>query len=383
MPTLFGSIVIFILCVLLNLYTGFSLFSFGKLLLPSIKPLFFWPPYFLLSYGFILVILLGLEKIKILNLIVLYWVPFFVYFIGFALLFDLISLFVYLSRGIKILMPAGVGIAVMLSCIIVIFGTIHARNITSTHYELYFPQKTGVENFRIVLVSDMHIGTIIEKKWTSRIVDRINDASPDMVIFAGDIFDSGIEGVKDREGIRAEFARIQARLGVFACLGNHDTDRRIQSIDLTARFLRESGINVLSDQFIPLNLSNESIVYLIGRRDAHPIGAPGGRLSIEELIAPIPSPAMLILLDHQPMELPQAAEAGIDLVLSGHTHHGQFFPGNIFTWRIFKSYGATHYGHWQKDNTQAIITSGAGVWGAPVRIGSNSEIAVIDLRFGE
>ena len=72
----------------------------------------------------------------------------------------------------------------------------------------------------------------------------------------------------------------------------------------------------------------------------------------------------------------------MDLVLSGHTHKGQFFPGNIITEYIFKKAGAVHYGYWKGRYTQAVVSSGAGVWGPPIRIATNSEAAVVNIKFG-
>jgi predicted MPP superfamily phosphohydrolase len=111
-------------------------------------------------------------------------------------------------------------------------------------------------------------------------------------------------------------------------------------------------------------------------------------LSAAELTASLPSATgpggadTLILLDHQPVEFPQIEAAGADLLLCGHTHRGQLFPANLITRRLYKKAGATHYGYWRSQNMQAVVTSGAGLWGPPVRVATNAEVAVIDLRFG-
>jgi predicted MPP superfamily phosphohydrolase len=90
----------------------------------------------------------------------------------------------------------------------------------------------------------------------------------------------------------------------------------------------------------------------------------------------------IVVLDHQPTQFAEIEAAGADLVLCGHTHKGQFFPGNLMTKQIYKKLGA-HYGYWQGNSLQAVVTSGAGYWGPPVRIGTNSDVAVIDVNFVE
>jgi predicted MPP superfamily phosphohydrolase len=385
MMWLFRGGVTLLIYTCLNIYTGWRLLAFARLFLPSFKAYVFWPLYTLISHGFIALSVLRLMRPRFVFQAEMYWFPFFVYLLLFLLVFDLAGLAASLaSRGKLHIMPAGVVAALCLSLIMLVYGSFHARNINTVHYELAFPEKPGMENFRIVLVSDMHIGATVGKAWLARIVDRINDASPDMVCIAGDIFDGGLERVVDTAGIAAELRRITAPLGLYACLGNHDVDRSTRSTGGIIRFLKETGITPLADEIVP---TVKSGVYVAGRRDARPIGMEGRRLSIKDLTAVIESTAskasvnLVILLDHQPIDLPHAAEAGIDLVLCGHTHRGQFFPGNLITRRIFMGYGGTDYGYWQNGTTRAVISSGAGVWGPPLRIGTNSEIVVLELRF--
>jgi predicted MPP superfamily phosphohydrolase len=186
------------------------------------------------------------------------------------------------------------------------------------------------------------------------------------------------------EGIARELRRIRAPLGVYACPGNHDVDRNRLEEDPSglrriAAFLEEAGVTLLLDK----TAAPAAGLYITGRRGARPIGLRQPRASIADLSVELDPDAFLILLDHQPIQFAQAVAAGVDLVLSGHTHKGQFFPGNLITRRIFKAPDGTHYGHWQNKTTQAIVTSGAGLWGPPVRVATDSEVAVIDLYFGQ
>ena len=396
-------------------YTGLRLFAFIKLFRPAQKRRFFWLFYIFLSYSFFFLAVLQFDRIGFFHIAGMYLPFIFIYLFAFIFLFDMLSLVLRfwrrkrLKKGIPVgratgIMPQGVGAALLLTMFLLIYGSFHARDIKTVHYnldynfdslgfsageEIFFSKPKT--NIRIVLVSDLHIGEAVGKTWVRKIVDRINENVPDMVCLAGDIFNSGIGGITDPEDIAAELKRIKAPLGIYACLGNHDTNRRTRSIDGIGDFLIDAGIILLADETVlaPFSAGKPDIV-IIGRKDSRPIGMQDRRQSIQEFfdqdfldntgsgIAPRP---FLIALDHQPIDLPQAARAGIDLVLCGHTHRGQFFPGNLFTWFIYKKAGGTHYGRWHMGNTQAIVTSGVGIWGPPIRIGTNSEIAVIDVQF--
>ena len=380
---LFRSIFVMAIYTGMIIYTGLRLFVFIKHFQPLLSKRFFWPFYLFFSYSFFFFAIFRLDRVRFIRLVIMYLPVFFLYLFAFIFLFDMISLVLYLWKRKKNKKEQfKVGIALILTLVIMVYSSFHARDIKTAHYSLGF-NNLSAENLRIVLVSDLHIGPTVGKTWVGRIVDCINAASPDMVCIAGDIFDSGTEGMADPESIASELRRINAPLGIFACPGNHDADRRTRSIDKIDRFLSEAGITFLADETVPIQrTAGLPPIFVTGRRDVRPIGMQSGRLSAQELknrnageISPF-----MILLDHQPIELPDAAEAGFDLILCGHTHKGQVFPGMIFTYFIFKKAGGTHYGHWQKGNTRAIITSGAGVWGPPLRFASNSEIAVIDIK---
>ena len=376
---LFRSLYVMALYTAMIIYTGLRLYAFIRYYIPSVKKQFFWLVHLLLSYSFFFFAIIRLDRF------------------GFIFLFDSISLVLFLRNRKKqekertdrqSIVRLKVGIALIFTILILVYGSFHARDIKAAHYNLNFAG-FAPGSLKVVLVSDLHIGPTVGKKWVSRIVDRINEAEPDMVCMAGDIFDSGITGMADPEGIAFELRRIKAPLGVYACPGNHDVNRRTRSLEEINDFLSAAGILLLADESViaPYSVNKPDIV-VTGRRDARPIGMPNERLSVHELHnndlkndVPYSIKPFLILLDHQPIELPETAKAGFDLALCGHTHKGQLFPGTIFTYFIFKKTGATHYGHWQKGNTRAIISSGAGIWGPPLRFGTNSEIAIIDIQF--
>jgi predicted MPP superfamily phosphohydrolase len=219
---------------------------------------------------------------------------------------------------------------------------------------------------------------VIDGKWIERVVNTINKAQPEIVFLSGDIFDGNIGSIKNIDEIILQLKRINAPLGVYACLGNHDVDRMSITEGKTERIagiLKSAGVVLLWDEVYKVREN----LYIAGRKDARPIGMSPGRLKPEELLAGLDG--TIIVLDHQPVEFPLLEKAGADLVLSGHTHRGQIFPGSLITSPMYKKMGADDYGYWKGNTMQGVVTSGAGIWGPPLRVGTNSEAAVIDIGF--
>ncbi|MCL2007387.1 MAG: metallophosphoesterase [Treponema sp.] len=273
------------------------------------------------------------------------------------------------------------GASLCLATLAIIYGTFNARQIKTVHYDLQL-KKQG-RDMRLALVSDMHIGAIVGHKWVRDITDAINKAKPDIIIMAGDIFDNSIDAIKNPELMLSELKRMEADIGIFACPGNHDVDRASleekSSTERISSFLEKAGIKLLQDE---AKLIADSF-YVIGRKDTRPIGIgqKHERKTAGELTENLDKNKPIIFMDHQPIDFPKIEEAGADLILSGHTHKGQFFPANIATKRIFKKAGAVHYGLWKGKTAQGLVTSGAAVWGPVFRILSNSEVAILDIKF--
>jgi len=387
---IFGGIVL--VCYTgINIYTGVRFLGFVRFFLPSLKVFIFWPLYLLFCYSFVLILLLRLNGVWFLRQAVMYVLPFLVYFFLILLVCDGVWFGIrFLSRiqpspGLS---AAGTGIALGLAILAMVYGSFHARDIRTAYYNItlnkrdsgWFP---GAAGLRITLISDLHIGVTVDREWVAKVVEAANKTKPDIICIAGDIFDNDIDAVRDIDGVAAELRCLQAPLGVYACPGNHDVDRiSLQENTKNDRiqvFLKKGDIVYLEDD----NRLIKNSFYLVGRRDARPIGLRQERKSAAELTADLDKSKPLIFLDHQPVDFRQEEEASADLILSGHTHRGQFFPGNVVTAFIYKRAGAVHYGLWQGQSAQAVVSSGAGVWGPPIRIATDSEVAVVDVKFGK
>ena len=140
-------------------------------------------------------------------------------------------------------------------------------------------------------------------------------------------------------------------------------------------FLERSNIKLLNDEY---EIIDERLV-LLGRVDPSPIGGFDElkRKDVTEIIASLDANMPIVVMDHTPSNIEQYGEE-VDLVLAGHTHRGQIFPGNLITNAVFE----VDYGHYQKDaaSPHVIVTSGVGTWGMPMRVGSNNEIVSINLH---
>jgi len=365
-------------------YQGF----FTCYFLPSFRAFIFWPVYLFFCYSFILFSFSRFAWTRPFRLAGMSSIPAVFYFFLALLILDsirfLLQHFGYIPRS-QIYSAAGTGIAICLAVITMIYGVYNARSIRTVRYAVSINKSADFSPLRIALVSDLHIGETVGRKWVANIVDAINKTEPDMICMAGDIFDSGFESISDLDAISAELKRLKAPLGVYACPGNHDVDR------LSLRQAGgTSGIKIFLESANVVFLEDEIVMpvdgfYLIGRKDARPIGLRGERKPAAELTADIDfnRSKVLIFMDHQPVEYPNLEKAGADLILSGHTHRGQFFPGNLATRLIFKRAGATHYGYWRGETAQGIVSSGIGVWGPPIRVATGSEVVIVDIIFRE
>lgn len=244
-------------------------------------------------------------------------------------------------------------------------GLFNVYSPTVQAYEIHIEKESPtMEKLNIVMASDMHFGLLFGKAQAKQMVEKINALEPDIVLFPGDIVDDEIDQFVN-QGIAEILADIVAPLGVYVSLGNHD--RHNGPIEELIETLERGNLSVLYDEVIPINKS----ILLIGRRDR----TNAQRKELSALTEGIDLSKAIILLDHQPYDLDLAEKHGIDLMLSGHTHLGQVFPGDLITQQIYEN----DWGHLQRGQMHSIVSSGYGFWGPPIRIGTRSELVQIDV----
>ena len=212
---------------------------------------------------------------------------------------------------------------------------------------------------KVVLISDLHLGYHNRRAELARWVDMINAENPDLILTAGDIVDRSIRPVFEGNYAQ-EFHRLKAP--VWTVLGNHDY---YSNEPLVEQFFKDAGIRLLRDESAQFGG-----ITVIGRDDrTNPHRKPLSALT--DSIS-----GFSILLDHQPYHLEEAEQAGIDFQFSGHTHRGQVWPISWVTDALYEK----SWGHHQRGTTRYYITSGIGIWGARIRIGTRSEYLVLNIR---
>lgn len=322
-----------------------------------------------------------------------YWIGIMFYSLLYVVLFDLLRLIakhtklkntLLFSRGSVISIGSVVVACAVATCL---YGIFNARNIKVNEYSVTVNKSCGSDkHLKAVLVADLHMGYAIGVDHITNMVEKINQQDADIVIIAGDIFDNSYDGMDDPEGIKAQLKSIKSKYGVYAVYGNHDIDEKIlmgftfdwggkqlHSEKMT-NFMKECNIKLINDESVLIN----DEFYLVGRRDTDKPGTEdGSRAEISELTKDLDKTKPIFVLSHEPDELQKTADAGADIDFSGHTHDGQLFPGNLtigFFWE-------NPCGMIKKDNMYSIVTSGVGVYGTFMRVGTDAEICSVDIDF--
>lgn len=269
------------------------------------------------------------------------------------------------------------GTAVILAIFALCLGWYQDHNVWKTEYNLSTAK--NVENIKILMFADSHIGTTFDAKGLTEHISKMQKQNPDIVIIVGDFVDDDT----DRENMVASvkaLGKMKTTYGVYFVFGNHDkgyygAERRGFSAAELVDELQKNGIKVLRDDTDLIG----DMFYVIGRRDFSEVREQGGRrASMEDLVKNLDKSKYMIVADHQPVDYANQEKSGVDLVLSGHTHGGQLFPFN----KVGKWIGANDaiYGLEKRGNTDFIVTSGISDWAIKFKTGTKSEYVVINLR---
>jgi predicted MPP superfamily phosphohydrolase len=272
----------------------------------------------------------------------------------------------FAPTGMKAFRLSAFTVSLVVITVAMIVGNYNFNNPTIVNLNITSEKPLKGKKLRIVAASDLHLGVTIDKKLLQKYVALINAQQPDIVVFAGDIADHSTEPII-RQNMAEEFRAIQSKLGVFAITGNHEYFG--ESPYALENYLKTAGVTYLRDSAVLV----DSSFYVVGRDDK----MNTKRLPLNELVKAIDTNKTMILLDHQPFHLDDAAKNNIDLQISGHTHNGQFFPGSLI---VKKMYEVAH-GYLKKDRTHYYVSSGLGLWGPQYRIGTQSELVVIDMEY--
>jgi len=275
----------------------------------------------------------------------------------------------------------------ILIALLSVYGVLNAANIRTTDYEVTIDKSGGnLNSLNVVLVADLHLGYSVGNRQMTQMVNKLNKMDADLVIIAGDIFDNEYEALENPDQLIRILRGMKCKYGVFACFGNHDIEEKIlagftfrsqsskESDPRMDQLLADANIRLLRDESVLIDNS----FYLVGRPDyKYPGRDIRERKTPAQLTAGLDPDKPIIVIDHQPRELQELADAGVDLDLGGHTHDGQMFPSNLITGLLWEN----SCGSLQKDQMHSIVTSGVGVFGPAMRVGTKSEICNIKVNF--
>ena len=278
---------------------------------------------------------------------------------------------------------------IVLTGVTSIYGIINAKIVRTTEYEITINKDGG--NFKemtIAMFGDPQFGYNIGEYHLKQAVDIINKNDVDIVCVVGDIFDNQYSAIKHPDKLIELFNQIKSKYGMYAVLGNHDVEEPIlcgftfNDDDLENKlaskemldFIKKSGMVLLYDENVIINDS----VNLYGRADQErPNLGNITRKESGDIFKEVDTTKPLFVLDHEPREYDEFEKAGVDLMMAGHTHDGQLWPTKIATDIIWEN----AYGLWVKNAFHAITTSGLGLFGPNMRVGTIAEVCIIHVKF--
>jgi hypothetical protein len=247
--------------------------------------------------------------------------------------------------------------------LVVAFGAINHRVLRAREYRIEIPRRSSAaRELTIVFMADLHFRDLTSGRLLEELSAKVNIKKPDLILVGGDFLE-GDRRDEDTGRYERAFRRMTSKYGIYGVPGNHEGFSRTG----TAGFLERAGIRFLQDEVVTV----DDALALAGRKDAR----SRNRKSVAALLSASRQDLPVILLAHRPTEFDEARGAGVDIQLSGHTHHGQLFPVNLVTRRQYD----LSWGHLERGGAHLFVTSGVQGWGPPVRTVGASEILVIHV----
>jgi predicted MPP superfamily phosphohydrolase len=228
----------------------------------------------------------------------------------------------------------------------------------------------GLDGFRIVQISDVHIGPLLDREFAADVAARVHRLAPDLIVVTGDLVDGTVDHLRDEVAPLGELA---APHGVWFVTGNHDF---YSGAVPWLEHLRSLGMRTLQNERVAIEAPGGAFD-LAGVNDR--MGALFGPEHASDVSAALRGwdrERPVVLLAHDPTTFHEAWRHGIDLQISGHTHGGQLWPFGVFV-KLFVGYVA---GHYRRGEAQLLVSCGTGFWGPPMRLGAPAEITEIVLR---
>jgi len=305
-----------------------------------------------------------------------FWMAYMLYLLIGVVVIDLVRMLNYFFHFLPQFSQAmkfKLGLMVFgMATLVVAYGHINALWTNVKEIPLTIHKKvTGSSEVTILMASDIHLGALIGERREKHLLDIIRQKKPDLVLLCGDLVDGEIAPVL-RKNLGRHIQEIKTPLGVYAITGNHEY---IGGIRNTLPYLKSIHIRMMMDEMITL----PNGIQLVGRIDRSASRGPSKLKSLAELVSGIDTTKPVIVMNHQPFNFQEVADAKVDLHLSGHTHNGQLWPFNYITKAIYE----LSWGLMKKGNTNFYVSSGYGSWGPPVRTGNRPEVVIFSLKFDQ
>lgn len=250
-------------------------------------------------------------------------------------------------------------------------------------YQIEVDKPAVVPQLKIVQLSDIHLNEMTSRHYIKNMVEDVNNLNPDYIFITGDTLDLRLKPYVDNNFAEL-FAQLNSTYGTFIILGNHEhygierEDNNSQQAVIEA--FSSGNMHVLLDEVF---YDHQTGITIVGRDDYVVGNLNKTRLTLDELFRQVDSNSPVLLLDHQPRNLDDASQFGVDVMYSGHTHAGQIFPITLLVNLMYKNpWGVYHLSSPGIDFT-SVVSSGYGLWGPPVRLMSRAEIVVTELKFNQ
>lgn len=287
------------------------------------------------------------------------WLFFILYMVIGLLLVDLLRIWVSI--------PHYSSFIILVATLFVLFcGYINYKSPKINSIDIKLQGKNLSTPMRVVAISDVHLGYGTTNEQLKQFIELMNAQTPDLIIIGGDLIDNSVEPLYQEDMVET-LSLIKAPMGVYMVPGNHEY---ISGIEKCQDLLSSTNITFLKDSIVTL----PNGVQIVGRDDRF----NKSRSSLQELMNRVNLNGPVIVLDHQPNEVELVEQFGIDLQFSGHTHQGQVWPISWITDLLFpQSYGYRKWGE-----SHVYVSSGLSLWGPPFRIGTDSEMVVLNIASG-
>lgn len=321
-------------------------------------PIIFWTGLYIMAFS----IVIGRvhESLRVFSVIGNYWMFIFQYGLLLCLAAQLV---IWLTPFNNVQVIGSIVVAVL----VVLFtaGSYLAYSPVVRNVAVTMDKKDSeLTSMRVVVASDFHLGVLSNKKHLQRFVHLSNDTKPDVVFLAGDLVDDDPKWFVE-DGMAEVMKQLTSTYGVYGVLGNHEYYGK--KIPELVEEMDRAGVKILRDETIQV----ENAFILTGQEDT--TNKERQQLKALRLESNLP----WFVMNHTPNDLSTPAQEGVDFHMSGHTHRGQMWPNHYITALVFEH----DYGYKLKAQMHTLVSSGFGFWGPPIRIGSRSELWVVDITF--